>query len=416
MRRRLWLLPIVLALACSPTAFPALEAQQPPAGELLYLQEAGKVRVRDAATGAIQAEAPNGLISPDWKTVYTLANVAHDSADVPEGRTPVLAMELFGETVRSIDLPGEYQIPAAVPGRPAGLSADGKTLVLHQPGTSSRFAVLDTSFDSPPHYVDLPGHFTLDALNPNGKSLYLIEHISEDGYAYRVRRYIMTTGALDPQPIVLKSANPHESMQGLPAAQVSSSNGAWVYTLYTNYQKGPFIHALQTNGNGIACINLGSDWRTTNDDEANLAWTMALSPDGATLYVANAALGAVASVDATQHFGVINRTKLPRPMAGWFSAPVAEAKPHVRGGMAPSPDGRILYAIAGKSVVALNPKDLSVHQTWLKDRWLTSIAVSPDGRRLYAAEDGGNVLRIDTSTGAITGEIEARAEEILRVL
>jgi len=415
MPRRLWFLPIVLALACNPAA-PSPPQTAPPVGEVLYLQEGSKIRVRDAATGAIQAEVPNGLISPDWKTVYVVGNGARYPAGAPEGRTTIHAMETFGESLRSVDLPGDYELPKAVASsRHASLSADGKTLVLHERGSNTRFAVLDTSFESPPRYVDLDGHFSFDALNPDGRSLYLIEHISKDGYAYRVRRYGLGTNTLDPNPIVLKSANPHESMQGLPASQVTSAKGDWVYTLYTNYHKGPFIHALQTNGNGVACINLGSDWRTENDHEANLAWTMALSLDGGILYVANAALGAVASVDAVKHFGVIKRIKLPQPAVSWFSAPIAEAKPHVRGGVTASPDGQILYVIAEKGLAALNTQGLSVRQTWLKDRWLSSVAVSPDGTRLYVAEADGNVLRVDTATGAITGEIESRADQVLRV-
>jgi len=419
MLRRFWFLPIVWALACNPTMPAAVQPKEPRTGEFLYLQEGSKIRVRDAVTGEVRAEAPSGLISPDWKTVYTLANVARYSADAPEGRTTVLAMDLFGETLRSFDLPGEFHIATPAPGKPAGLSANGRTLVLPQrqgsSPTATRFAVLDTSFESPAKYVDLPGPFSFDALSPDGKTLYLIEHAAGDAYAYRVRRYVLATSALDPQPVVLKGANPHELMQGSPAAQVTSPSGEWVYTLYSNYQKGPFIHALQTNGNGIACINLGSDWRTDERHEADATWSLALSPDGGTLYAANAASGLAASIDVAKHFGVIRRTSLPRPSAGWFTVPLAEAKPHVRGGVAVSPDGSTLYAIGRKGLTVLTARDLSLRKTLLSDRALTSVAVSPDGERFYVAGMGGDVLRLDAGSGAVFGALSSAPGYLLRV-
>lgn len=155
MPRRCWFLPLVVALACNPTAPAAIQPKAPPAGEVLYLQEGDRIRVRDAATGEIRSEVPRGVISPDWTSVYVLDNATVRAIGLPTG-----------ETLRAIDLPGEFVMATADPsGKLTGLSQDGRTLVLPQRQSDpARFAVLDTAFDTPPRYVDVSNGNVMGAL------------------------------------------------------------------------------------------------------------------------------------------------------------------------------------------------------------------------------------------------------------
>ena len=74
-------------------------------------------------------------------------------------------------------------LAVAYDGSPGGLSADGRTLVLTQPGvrfpqTTSGFTRLDTRRLKILDTVTLDGTFTFDALSPDGRQMYLIEYTS----------------------------------------------------------------------------------------------------------------------------------------------------------------------------------------------------------------------------------------------
>src|SRR5207247_1667999 len=84
-----------------------------------------------------------------------------------------------GRVLRSASIHGAYGIPlVANDGSTAGVSADGKTLVLGQVGApqpSSRFAVVSTKTLELRRVVTLRGSFAFDAISPRGRTAYLIE-------------------------------------------------------------------------------------------------------------------------------------------------------------------------------------------------------------------------------------------------
>lgn len=174
-------------------------------------------------------------------------------------------------------LPGRYSIPTAgfddVAG---GLSADGSTLVLSRfswiyPPRTTGLAIVHTKrrprgANRPDRVIDqlrLPGSFSFDAISPDGSTVYLIEHLTKvfEG-AYQVRALKTSSGKLLPEPIV-DPAEPMEQMEGIPISRVSSRDGRWAYTLYTDHQKGeyelahePFVHALDTVSGKAVCVDL----------------------------------------------------------------------------------------------------------------------------------------------------------------
>ncbi|HEX5928668.1 MAG TPA: hypothetical protein VFY48_04665 [Solirubrobacterales bacterium] len=177
-------------------------------------------------------------------------------------------------------LPGHYSIPsAAFDDRAGGLSADGSTLVLDRfswiyPPRSTRLAIVHTERqprrapgEGPPQpaieRLHLSGSFSFDAISPDGSTVYLIEHLSRlFGGAYQVRALDVSSGELDPVPIV-DPAEPMERMEGIPISRAYSRDGRWAYTLYTSHQKGkyelahePFVHALDTVSGEAVCIDL----------------------------------------------------------------------------------------------------------------------------------------------------------------
>ncbi len=387
-----------------------LPAERRAGAEVVYLHQGNSLTILDGATGQIRAERPWGVPSPDWKQLYT----------VSEG--PVTRVEALdvasGEVLRQTALDGPFHSPSVdVSGAAGGLSRNGTTLVLEGRRAPAgpavtRFAVLDTSFDRPTQYVDLAGWFEFDALSPDGRSLYLIEHLPPpaDAVAYRVRLYDVASGRLRPEPLVEKGKFPTEPMYGWRGAQLASPNDGWVYTFYANHAHG-FIHALDTASGSVICIDLPHDWALAGN-----SWGLAASPYGRSLFAANSDMGVAALV---QDFQVKRQARLPEPSAALFDAPVAEAK-EVRAGAAVSPDGRFLYAVDRKGVAVIDAGNLQYITRYLPDRRLSSISLSPDGSTLYALDEAGRRLtRLEARSGAVFNqkrlEPEPPAQAIVRV-
>jgi hypothetical protein len=157
---------------------------------------------------------------------------------------------------------GTFTIPAvAYDGSAAGLSADGRTLVLIQPRANfpraqTPLTVIDTQRLRTLEVVRLHGDFSFDAISPRGSLVYLIEYIAPtDPTRYRVRAYDLAANRLLPQPVV-DPREPGEKMGGNPLTRATSPSGRWAYTLYDGAGKTPFVHALDTSTRSARCIDL----------------------------------------------------------------------------------------------------------------------------------------------------------------
>jgi hypothetical protein len=159
-------------------------------------------------------------------------------------------------------LPGAFTIPAvAQDGTTTGLSADGRTLVLVRPRVAypqrrTRLAVLDARTLRLRTRITLRGDFSVDAISPDGRSLYLIQYTSpRDPLAYAVRSLNVRSGRLDPGEIV-DPRERDEAMHGLPMSRATGPGGRWAYTLYDGAGGPAFVHALDTRGRTARCIDL----------------------------------------------------------------------------------------------------------------------------------------------------------------
>jgi hypothetical protein len=193
---------------------------------------------------------------------------------VPGGDVSFVAVGVGGRTLveqvrhggrggigRTRLLPGRWGVPgAAYDGSTTGLAADGRTLVLAEPVARfpvrrTRLAVLDARRLRVVRRVTMPGFYTVDAIAPSGRWLYLIHYLTQDAARYEVRAYDLVRHRLAPQPVV-DVREPDEKMQGLPLARATSADGRWAYTLYFRPDGAPFIHALDTERRAAACIDL----------------------------------------------------------------------------------------------------------------------------------------------------------------
>ena len=169
-----------------------------------------------------------------------------------------------GKALRQVSIPGKWGIPLVTfNGDAGGLSHDGRLLVLSQATDAGKPLRAEERLRHGRHAQPArhahdqacSGDFAYDALSPNGRTLYLIEHFSTtDVLRYRVRAYDLKTGRLLPRVIVDKR-EPDEPMSGVPAARVATADGRKVFTLYVS-QEHPFVHLLDTVARAAFCIDL----------------------------------------------------------------------------------------------------------------------------------------------------------------
>jgi hypothetical protein len=169
--------------------------------------------------------------------------------------------------VKSRTLDGLYGIPLVTyTGERGGLSRDGRTLIVARAPQGAGLAgvssllVIDTSTLRTRRTIDLLGDFSFDALSPDTRTLYLIQHSSANDYErYRVRAYDLARGRLLPKAIVDRT---EPNMRGYPSARVIGPGG-WVYTFYVHPSGEPFVHALDTVRGQARCLDV--DWHGNQD-------------------------------------------------------------------------------------------------------------------------------------------------------
>jgi hypothetical protein len=181
-----------------------------------------------------------------------------------------------GRVVRFKPLTGSWGIPlVAYDGSAGGLSVDGRKLVLAEangifPGKKrTSFLIVDTKTFRVLQTVELKGSFSFDALSPNGRRLYLIEHLWTDQSSprYRVRAFDLQTQRLLARVISDKTSW-ETDMEGMPVSRLA--HDGWAYTLYGAVGPRPFIHALDLRHAAAVCIDMPWKYQPKNVFEYRL--------------------------------------------------------------------------------------------------------------------------------------------------
>ena len=206
-----------------------------------------------ASSGERIFDLPTGIPNATWGRLVTA------SSDGTKTVVKDLVVQPgFGGADQTID--GAWRLPTlGADPVPVGVSDDGQTIVLVEDApaaqaTTTRFAILARTFAVKPRIVELAGAFEYDTLSPDGKVLYVIEHLAgpPDGH-YQVRAVDTTTGTLRKEVIADKTGD-DEAMAGWPIAQARRPDGM-VFTLYQGPEH-PFIHALSSIDAWALCIDL----------------------------------------------------------------------------------------------------------------------------------------------------------------
>jgi hypothetical protein len=251
--------------------------------------------------------------------------------------------------------------------------------------------------------VELHGAFEFDALSPDGSTLYLIEHLpAPPAGRYQVRAVDTATGVLRDGAVVDKQ-NLDEAMAGYPIAQLRRPDG-FVFTLYRGAEH-PFIHALSTVDGWAVCIDLPA--AGADDAAAALDWGLAAPVGGGTIYAVNATLGLATEIDASD-LGVRHTGRFTAPE----SAAISLAKfGHEPGGpvgrrVVVADDGSTVYAAGSGGIVRIGTADLSTATRLLSGSAVDALALTPDGRTLFALlHQGGRIVELDATSGEEVGHV-----------
>lgn len=388
------------------TAVPTLPAASPDAWLLVGRKGAVGLEVILASTRERIYALPTG--SPareDWGRMIV--------ASPAGGKTVVRDMVVqpgFGGPEMTLD--GDWRLPTiGYDPIPVGLSADGSTQVLVEAGqasanssTSARFAVLRVvPLDQKARIVELQGDFDYDAISPDGATLYVVEHLAyKPAGRYQVRAVDVASGTLRDGAVADKR-NASEPMAGWPLGQVRRADGG-VFTLYRGDEH-PFIHALDAAGGTAVCIDLPATG--AGDPDAARDWGLAPTPDGRSIYAVNATLGLALEVDPVE-LG-IRRSVSVEPLAagGIVLAKFghSESGPVGRRVVA-GPDGRTLYAAGAGGILAIGTADLEVTGRFLEGQAVEAFGLTADGGTLYVLlHDGGRIVRLDAASGKVLGQV-----------
>jgi hypothetical protein len=357
-----------------------------------------QLAVIDSQSKGVERKLQIGAPSRDWTHLYSV--ISNSLIDTnPE----------TGNPMRTLQLPRSYELPkATISGVPGGLSQNGRWLVLEAVEraslpTMTHLLLVETSFSSALVPIELKGWFEFDAISNDGRNLYLIQYVGPQ--QYHVRLYHVAMHQLDPNFVVEKGAPPNSTMAGIKMMSVPSPDGQWLYTLYAREHEGAFIHGLNLNGDPFAaCIDLPGEG--FSKDPNQFRWSLAISPDGLSLYAANGAMGVVTTTR-------IGPNTFPALGPTWRIGSQQPAPPGVKESgsntSVVSPDGKTLIIAGGTGLIWIDTTRMEKRATALDSWRVWSVGLTPDGQKLYALNDAGNIAEVSMASASVGSRFDPAA-------
>ena len=258
---------------------------------------------------------------------------------------------------------------------------------------------------------DFKGNFVVEAFSTNDRQLFLLEYMpAKNPWHYGLRRLGLDDGKI--RSIARDKQNAPGEMNGTGRLALSAPSGRELYTLYTqqgfNYthvdpehakpsKVYAFVHLLNLEGAWTHCIDLPAPFGTGTAT----AHAMAISDDGARLFVADPSSGGLAVIDPQTKRVLHTVTVDLRSLRAGVSADV-------------SVDGD-LYLAGEDTVLVFDGESLQLRRSFQPASGLSGIATSADGSKLYLGNDEG-LLEVDAGTGQRLRTIPIPGERGLSVL
>jgi hypothetical protein len=349
---------------CPPVSCGTTSSATPGSG-LLFVRPAGQhgpLRAFDISTGERRFSLPPGIAS---------ANGARYFASVQRTST---VRGYDSRTGRVLFTWSQPKVGWFV----AGVSANGRTVALtNAKGRTTRFLMFDATRHAAYRAFRLHGWYDVDAVSNDGRRLFLVQYLRSGGYV--IRLFDLDRRVLTARRLTEKG----EPMNGTAWDAVAAPDGHRLLTLYLRGNGAPEVHTLDLVRGTAVCIDL-----PRGDPLLVQQYTLALSPDGDTLYAANPALGVVAIVDLRKQ-RVVRVDRFPTRAESSPLAPNA----------AVSHDGRTTYFTAGRSLYAYDAAYRVVRGVYDAGAPIGGLAFSRDDKRLVVVRRDGNVVRLNAATG-----------------
>jgi hypothetical protein len=349
--------------------------------ETLLLATAGGPLAVAVPSGDVVIDGQGAIASTDGARIYTSESTG--SRTILRSLAASSGEELSRSSVRgdlSIRVVSATGTQAALM-EPLGPGQDAWTPV---PRSHTTIVVADPSGANDAERYRLRGNFEPEAFSTDGSRLFLIQYLpAETPAVYRVTVLDLTRGRV--YPVFGPYKAPAERMPGTRLEQVPAVDGSKLFTLYTSDRPGfaphdapvpanavvSFVHVLSLAEGWAHCVGLPNAlWRQPASAEA-----MAVSPDGSTLYIADADKGLVVTLDTgLLDVGGPFRVDLPAPGS--------------RTTATLSADGSTLFvgtAGGGGAVTAVDTTSFEVTKTWSTGDAVSGLGLSLDGSRLYVA-------------------------------
>ena len=279
--------------------------------------------------GTLTALSPSGG-PPAWTLAEAVASADGASAYRVEGGPLLVRFD----TARGV-ANGRWSLPAGGAWRVVVVSPDGTHVVLtdgvidsdHRPATT-RLIVWSSQSPDQPRLVERPGALQPEALSPDGRTVFLLDHHST---YYRVRILDLLTSEL--YDSIGRDKSPAEDMYGHAVHAVLSADGLVLSTLYrvADLTQKPFVHVLYLAGSWSYCADLPPGDYTS----------IASSLDGRTVYV-GAANGSWITIDVS-HMSEVSSDALPMVVHPASTPPV----PLAVGGSLVTADATVTADAAG---------------------------------------------------------------------
>ena len=360
--------------------------------DVLYIQGSGSgvdahISVIDARMGTVVRELPNGVLSRDRSVLYTTETLAGGT------KTQIRVLDIVsGREMRSLTIDGyfhtlfDYNAPVSPAGDGHWLVLTGDPIKLDDKYVT-RYAVVDTMTGAASS-LELRGAWPYEfvAVSPDGKRVYFTD-LSASSQPVGIRAFDLTTRALASDPVIGSGWNKWQA-GGWRSGIVTSADGRWSYSVNSGTEEPTFIMALDAVNDRAQRIELPAD-QAAGFEKAML-WSLVPSKDGKVLYAVNPAIGAINEI-AVPSLTIRRTARIPvsRANGGMLATmrqalfPVAEAKRLLRSGATLSPDGRTLYAAGEHGIAVIDTDTLAERSVLAKDVSYDTLALSPDGERMY---------------------------------
>jgi hypothetical protein len=372
---------------------------------LLASTEGGDLAI-DGASGALLAGGPGTVAAPGGDTMFRAAAIDGDTVvttlDARSGATTT-STRLPGDLELAIaSVSGEaLALVQPAPGAKAG-SLPGVPV----PRRVTPIVVADPSGAASPARFRLEGNFEPEAFSIDDERLFLIQYLPAEAPAvYRVTVLDMATGEVRPVTGRFKSPPermPGVRLGQVYDPQTSQmytlySNQPGAYTQGYEHAGGTthdwpeetFVHVLNLRKGWAYCAGVPKQmWGGTAREQA-----LVPSPDGRWLYIVDAREGTIAVMN-TRSLEVERTARVDL-------AATSGGASTVRTSVAVSRDGATLFVAAGTSpgtVTAIDVTGLTVTDRWASPLPVSGLGIPLDGPGLYVAGDG-RIALFDLASG-----------------